>query len=307
MNPWKFNYHFLYVGLWVSRFLSKGYHPEGPTIFFKMVATTSGGLAATRWWSPPDNPTHPGPRAKAWASCHHLALIEVWRGLREDYTWALKSHFGRNSKRFGDGIFFEWGLCTFLEWLFSLHFWQPLWKKSYFRNGICFLKTSIYPRNGWLEDYILGRLAWGCKPCVNTRAQVRKMQWQHIVMDQDMPAQHFGRYGHSMMPVPGPSRRRFFWCEICLAAESWAYSLKIYLPPVFFCLYFCRVVFWCVWWQSDSYESFDMSVNEKWGHAQSLSECLAEALQRNLEACPRALLQGALQEGGTSACLGVTS
>lgn len=44
---------------------------------------------------------------KAWASCHHLALIEVWRGLRDDYTWALKSHFvWKKSKRILGGC---WG------------------------------------------------------------------------------------------------------------------------------------------------------------------------------------------------------
>lgn len=73
-------------------------------------------------------------------------------------------------------------------------------------------------------------------------------------------------------------------------------------PTVFFCLDFCRVVFLDVSGDSQIPTSFFDR-----GHAQSLSECLAEALQRNLEACPRALLQGALQEGGTSARLGVTS
>eukprot|EP00434_Breviolum_minutum_P025703 symbB.v1.2.022714.t1/scaffold2026.1/size92022/3 len=90
--------------------------------------------------------------ARAWASCHDLALIEVWRGLRDDYTWALKS------------------------------------------------------------------------------------------AENAVAAYRYGS-GHA-----GPALR-----------EVW---------PL-----------------------YDAS------HAQSLSECLAEALQRNLEACPRALLQGALQEG----------
>ncbi|CAK9039898.1 unnamed protein product [Durusdinium trenchii] len=42
--------------------------------------------------------------ARAWAICHGFALIESWRGLREDYPWALKSAENAVAAyRFGSG------------------------------------------------------------------------------------------------------------------------------------------------------------------------------------------------------------
>ena len=41
---------------------------------------------------------------KAWASCHGFGLVEVWRGLREDYGWLQKSsENGVAAYRFGSG------------------------------------------------------------------------------------------------------------------------------------------------------------------------------------------------------------
>ena len=73
---------------------------------------------------------------KAWASCHDLALIEVWRGLRDDYTWALKSHFVPEIAKDlgGMGSFFKraWD-CFYIFGRMSLFFfcifWQPLWEE----------------------------------------------------------------------------------------------------------------------------------------------------------------------------------
>ena len=70
-------------------------HPAGSHDFLHGGKDFPGGHGQLLGSNPPD-PSGPRPRAswpQAWASCHDLALIEVWRGLRDDYTWALKSHF----------------------------------------------------------------------------------------------------------------------------------------------------------------------------------------------------------------------
>lgn len=94
---------------------------------------------------------------KAWASCHHLALIEVWRGLRDDYTWALKSHFvWKKSKRILGGCWgsFSKGLgivSTFFG--MSLFFFFSFFGRQFGRNltfgmGSVFFKTFFGKGNG---------------------------------------------------------------------------------------------------------------------------------------------------------------
>ena len=106
-------------------------------------------------WSPPSKQpscsSEPRPRAsfKAWASCHHLALIEVWRGLRDDYTWALKSHFvwKKSQRILGDGDLFQKGLGLFLH--FWEHFWQPLWEGILLLGwDLFFFKINIFNGKG---------------------------------------------------------------------------------------------------------------------------------------------------------------
>lgn len=141
-----------------------------------------------------------------------------------------------------------------------------------------FWVSTLFSVAKWLWVWLKAGLISPCSDPLG--AQVRKMPWQHIVMDQDMPAQHFGRYGHSMMQAPGwPILKAIFFLfsfrwgegfisvsgEICLAGTFFSNNLELicwkYISHCFFLFRFLPCcIFGCVWWQSDSYEFFLIEV-----------------------------------------------